>query len=112
MSKTNPALKKVGEDPAIRPDYYDGVFKPNYVSPRLNGQLYRRVKVVDDTISVAIEDKTNKKSRIDDTFYIDGITEKHMEIARNNFLGYESSLKVFNVEGRVGPNAFLRSEYP
>jgi hypothetical protein len=96
------------EDPMRKPDYMEQMYKPTYISQRLNGRIFQlvkllrrlifeffsRIKAIDDVLEMSIEDQLNQPPEKDSTFQIDGVTQEHMDIARNNFNTYKALMEV------------------
>ncbi|KAI6218239.1 RNA-directed RNA polymerase [Aphelenchoides fujianensis] len=76
-----------------KPDYMEQLFKPTYVSPRLNGQLFRRVKEIDDVLEISVEDELNVAPPLDPAFDLGEIEPEIMERARRAFGRYKAAME-------------------
>lgn len=56
--------------------------------------VFSRIKAIDDILEISIDDQLNSAPKIDDIFYVDGISDRDMEIARNNFNSYKAAMEV------------------
>ncbi|KAI6194701.1 RNA-directed RNA polymerase [Aphelenchoides besseyi] len=84
---------QMNEDPSRKPDFMEQLFKPTYISTRLNGQLFRRVKEIDDILEISVEEDLNIAPKIDPTYARGEIGEQYMEIARTNFSRYKVAME-------------------
>uniref|UniRef100_A0A914X2Y9 RNA-dependent RNA polymerase n=1 Tax=Plectus sambesii TaxID=2011161 RepID=A0A914X2Y9_9BILA len=63
------------EKPERYPDFMDKLHEPCYISPRLIGQLYRRIKAVDDVFELTEKPTSQMKIVVDRDLIVDGWEE-------------------------------------
>uniref|UniRef100_A0AC35UGH7 RNA-directed RNA polymerase n=1 Tax=Rhabditophanes sp. KR3021 TaxID=114890 RepID=A0AC35UGH7_9BILA len=83
------------------PDYMEKRRFQSYESPRLLGQLYRRLKKVDDILTISINHSERESVEVDGEFEIEGWKE-YEETAAKNYRSYKamcgSILESYNIE--------------
>ncbi|CEF66953.1 RNA-dependent RNA polymerase, eukaryotic-type family-containing protein [Strongyloides ratti] len=86
---TKGTKKNPPELPERFPDYMEKRRFQSYESPRLLGQLYRRLKKVDDILTISLTHTSKEEIEIDSEFVING-WEAYKEVALNRYRAYKA----------------------
>uniref|UniRef100_A0A0N4ZH45 RNA-directed RNA polymerase n=1 Tax=Parastrongyloides trichosuri TaxID=131310 RepID=A0A0N4ZH45_PARTI len=86
---TKGTKKNPPELPERFPDYMEKRRFQSYESPRLLGQLYRRLKKVDDILTISLTHSSKEEIEVDPEFVIDG-WEDYKEDALKRYRAYKA----------------------
>ncbi|KAH7726779.1 RNA dependent RNA polymerase family protein [Aphelenchoides avenae] len=76
------------------PDYMEKDHEPSYISRRLNGQLFRRAKEIDDILSLATKEEQSTKVPFDELLTVQrAIPDKFMRLAQEHYAIYAANIQ-------------------
>ncbi|KAI1726213.1 RNA dependent RNA polymerase domain-containing protein [Ditylenchus destructor] len=82
------------EKPERAPDYMEKYNDSSYVSSRLNGQLFRRAKEIDDILSLATVDDESATVPLDPLINYEGCeTQTLLELAAGHYEAYDANIR-------------------
>ncbi|VDK32350.1 unnamed protein product, partial [Gongylonema pulchrum] len=80
------------EKPERWPDFMHKTHEPSYVSPRLVGQLYRRIRLIQDVLAVTSANEELTQIKLDPLLVYEGWEEYEFE-ARRNLDAYNAHIR-------------------
>ena len=88
-----PAERLTKDEKSTRkPDFLEREHEPAYRSNRLNGELFRRIKGIDQVLEATVETRKDA-SLLDLSFVHSDITDEEWKIARDHYSQYESKMQ-------------------